>query len=376
MCISNGKVPHEKGAAPTMTDVRKQVELFPDWGGCEGGGMDNTTTKGDKDGVAKEQQQQPMTPNDIYSFWFHQNSMKNTKDTNDDSQQQQTQQQQQQKQQNSTKFHYLSDPFYIDRMLLCWMQGGEAMDNKCKPFSNLVRVVGHYVYGVKMSSSLCASTVAEVEELYRTMESKDLLKDWKNTQRKETLVATVILLDQMARNCFRYTSEAFAYEKAIGTVIDNIAKLANKTKKNNNDDNNNNDDAESNLNIGNLLNNNDDDNSDKNANFHFAECFFIIITLQHTEKLECHYMEAQIAKAMNQKFPQMKKTLKVIKYHSDNHNDVIKMFGRYPHRNNQYNRTTTKEEQEWLNNYEQLPQWVKSQMMNSMPQSKKNTRKK
>jgi len=360
MCISNGKVQHQKGAVSTMTDKKKLIELFPDWVNCGGGGSaENTRMKGDIDGNSK--QQQPMTPNDIYSFWFHQNSIKNAKDTNDESQQQQKKQQ---IQQNGTKLHFLSDPLYLDRMLMCWMQGGEAMDNKCKPFSNLVRVVGKYVYGIELPSSLSNSTVTEVDELYRTMESKDFLKEWKNTHRKETLVATVILLDQLARNCFRYTSEAFAYDKAIEAVLNNIAKLANRSEKNEN--NNDDDDAENNHTIENLLSNNDDNNNNKNTNFQFSECFFISIALQHTEVMKCHNMEAKLVKTMCQKFPQMEKTLKIMKLHEDCHNDVLQMFGRYPHRNNQYNRETTKEEQEWLNNYEELPVWVKSQMMNSM----------
>ena len=40
------------------------------------------------------------------------------------------------------------------------------------------------------------------------------------------------------------------------------------------------------------------------------------------------------------------------------HRQVLEKFGRYPHRNSQYGRKTTREEYFWLHNKDRLPMWA------------------
>jgi hypothetical protein len=43
------------------------------------------------------------------------------------------------------------------------------------------------------------------------------------------------------------------------------------------------------------------------------------------------------------------------------HTQVLEQFGRYPHRNTKLGRPSTVDEQRWLDDTDQLPDWAKSQ---------------
>ena len=46
----------------------------------------------------------------------------------------------------------------------------------------------------------------------------------------------------------------------------------------------------------------------------------------------------------------------------EEHKSVVDRFGRFPHRNHLFGRENTAEEQVWLDDYEALPRWAKSQL--------------
>jgi uncharacterized protein (DUF924 family) len=63
------------------------------------------------------------------------------------------------------------------------------------------------------------------------------------------------------------------------------------------------------------------------------------------------------------RWPANKEFLEKIAYsYADSHYEVLKRFGRYPHRNQLKGREDTPEELEWLGDIENLPAWAKSQL--------------
>jgi len=84
---------------------------------------------------------------------------------------------------------------------------------------------------------------------------------------------------------------------------------------------------------------------------------FCILTLMHSEILEDHEIALKLIDWGRSVSPQMPWAM--TKGFLLDHKAVIDRFGRYPHRNIQKNRESTKEELEWLSRKDELPSWAK-----------------
>jgi uncharacterized protein (DUF924 family) len=206
---------------------------------------------------------------------------------------------------------YLNDVAYINGCINDWFFGGEEMDKNCRHFRELIR-----------------RTASE--------HSKD-----DDTSLSES-IAKVILFDQITRNAFRREDEAFAYEDLVKEILEDIFQVQeNQT-------------AITEESLAEFVN--------KEA-VYFSDCFFVAVACQHQEKTIFHGVDRRLYGHMGTRWPANKEFLEKVAYSAaDSHYEVLKRFGRYPHRNQLKGREDTPEELEWLGDIENLPAWAKSQL--------------
>ena len=128
------------------------------------------------------------------------------------------------------------------------------------------------------------------------------LERWSSS--KTGCLALILLLDQFSRNIFRGTPRAFAGDKEA-------LRLSFKCKRN-----------------GYL----------KNENLHISH--FMLLPMMHSEEISVQDLSLTLFKSLNDK--------KIYDY-ALRHREIIKRFGRFPHRNSILGRKSTAEEIEFLN---------------------------
>lgn len=188
----------------------------------------------------------------------------------------------------------LSTAAVISQLVPLWYMGGEAMDVGCRAFSDVIREL-----------------------------KSDGLEEWASTEGK---LARMLLADQISRNAFRGTPEAFGYDDLALRLSQALVSPA--------------------------------ESADTMA-LPAALLSFVGLPLQHSELLADH--DAGVA--LNAKQQAAYPGLPFFQQSSGfvtSHRDVVVRFGRYPHRNAQCGRETTPEEQAWLDDTENRPPWSKS----------------
>lgn len=145
------------------------------------------------------------------------------------------------------------------------------------------------------------------------MAKKGELQKWKESP-KGTL-AFIILLDQFSRNIYRGTPAAFSQDSiALDTAARGIAKGFDKT-------------------------------------LHPAERVFFYMPYMHSEDIAIQEKSLQLFWGLEEEFkafPKLSPTLSENSKYAEAHHDIIKRFGRYPHRNKILGRKSTDEEFEFL----------------------------
>jgi len=186
---------------------------------------------------------------------------------------------------------------YVESRSPMWWGGGEEIDRKAKAFRQLIVSVG---------------------------ENKHKQNDdaWDTRQ---GFLAAIVLLDQLSRNAFRGEPQAFKYDsRAIDLALEAHRKGL-------------------------------------TSSYCYAELQFATMPLMHSEELEHHELFQQIWEQAKPNFADgMQGFVRYTLEFAKSHMDVIKRFGRYPHRNKLHNRDSTQEEVEWLNS-DEVPGWAKSQ---------------
>ena len=197
-----------------------------------------------------------------------------------------------------------------DDMRELWYNGGPDYDALCQPFRETVRAAGRNEFiKAEKESTLQFSTVDQA-------------------------AAQLILCDQLARNIFRGTPEAFAYEESALTACRDLTDS--------------------------LL-------SPRSPRQLSGEIYppyigFMVTALIHSESLADHERATEILDHCYGNTPEhLASTWDDHKLFAKNHKDVIDRFGRYPHRNKAKGRTNTPEEDAWLTDIDNLPAWAKSQ---------------
>lgn len=147
-------------------------------------------------------------------------------------------------------------------------------------------------------------------------------------------MAQLVLCDQLSRNIFRGSDDAFAYDDVSLGIARNLvdSKITSQT-------------------------------GDLQGEFYPPYATLIVTALMHSEELADHQQSLEVLKWARHS------TQSALDQWWDNqlvfeldHKRVIDQFGRYPHRNAKKGRESTPEEEAWLANVDELPGWAKSQM--------------
>jgi uncharacterized protein (DUF924 family) len=185
-----------------------------------------------------------------------------------------------------------------------WYGGGVEYDALCQPFADAVRKAG----------------------------SKPSGENWPVTC--DTVVARLILCDQLSRNIFRGKQEAFAYEDASLELAESLTEKALRD---------------------------DDTTVLPSGTLYDPYKAFVCTALMHSEKLQHHEdCLAILEHAIESALEPVKGSFEYQKQFALEHKTVIDKFGRYPHRNVLKNRESTPAELVWLQSAD-VPMWAKSQ---------------
>jgi len=173
----------------------------------------------------------------------------------------------------------------------------ERIDGECQKFAELVRA--------------CA---------------RGELKDDPEWETLQGLFAQMILCDQLSRNCFRGTPEAYAYD---GTALQFARRLVERKAY---------------------------------TSYELPQFTFLITPMEHSEEAADHETNIELVKIAQEKFGKDDNTMKQLERAVLEHKAVIDRFGRYPHRNKALGRENTPEETAWLEDVKNLPAWARSQL--------------
>lgn len=218
-----------------------------------------------------------------------------------------------------------------------WYGGGDAYDKLCMSFVPAVRAVG-------------GGTGTAVLEDPET---------WDGTV--DGLMSQILLCDQLARNCFRGTEEAFRYdhvsEKCVKRLLDNFFHIDSEAGE---------------ASWVRREEEGGEDGSTPGRNgaipgeLYSPYVSFLVTPLMHTEDPANMELAAQVLDLSAELFkagcdPAVAAAFEFQRVFLNDHRAVIERFGRFPHRNSKLGRTNTPEEQAWLDDVENLPGWAKSQ---------------
>lgn len=148
--------------------------------------------------------------------------------------------------------------------------------------------------------------------------------DWDTPRGK---LAKIIVLDQMTRCAYRGTKEAFLHDELACRLSLDVV------------------------------------NSGAYEEFSFIEKFWVTISLSHSENIEENALHAELGRCLADGQPadvlEFYKMLQGMGFPHE-HEDCVKRFGRFPHRNKILGRISTPEECEWLSS-DEVPGWARSQ---------------
>lgn len=137
------------------------------------------------------------------------------------------------------------------------------------------------------------------------------LSGWADGPRRR--LSLIILLDQFPRNIFRGTARAFAYdEQALGLTLSGMQSAA-------------------------------------DAALDVVERLFFYMPLQHAESREVQDESVAAYRRLRTEAPrELHAPFEGAARSAENHRAIIEQFGRFPHRNDLFGRTSTPQEIEWL----------------------------
>ena len=208
----------------------------------------------------------------------------------------------------------MNDASYIGGQMNDWFFGGDAMDEKSRAFQSLIR---------SEKARHSASALSE-----------DTHAD---------LMAKVVMFDQIVRNAFRKQDEAFAYEDEVVDILEFLFGVKDEGQTEITDEA-----------LSAFVN---------KEEVTFCDVYFVGVALSHQEKPIFHGVDIRMHTNFTAKrWPENQAIVDQLVEFSQDHYEVLKRFGRYPHRNEQKGREATAEEVEWLNDYDNLPGWAKSQL--------------
>ncbi len=138
------------------------------------------------------------------------------------------------------------------------------------------------------------------------------LDSWKDNP--DDLLALTLLLDQFPRNLHRGTAQAFAYDSRARQCTYKAIE------------------------------------SNWFDHWHPLQGLFVLLPLEHSEAIEDQILCLEMTGKLGEKVgDEWQKMWSGFVDYAQKHLDIIAQFGRFPHRNRVLGRTTTAEEETWLN---------------------------
>ena len=202
-----------------------------------------------------------------------------------------------------------------------WYGGGPEYDKLCQAFRDTVRAAGKNEFP---SSTFFNENKKESTLLLTQVDG---------------IAARMILCDQLSRNIFRGTTEAFSYEepalKACRQLTDVVLPAATSMEG----------------------------NKDRfSGEVYPPYLSFMVTALMHSEAKNDHNHAEELLQIAKEKYSYLNDTWSLQLPFLRDHTAVIDRFGRYPHRNKAKGRGNTPAEETWLADEANLPGWAKSQM--------------
>lgn len=189
----------------------------------------------------------------------------------------------------------------INKMSNLWFGGGPEYNKLCQSFVPVIRKAG----------------------------TKQL--DWIDSV--DSLMAKIVLCDQLSRNAFKGTAEAFAYDEMALEMAKQMTTIALSTES-----------SSSNL----------------SGEVYPSYYAIIILPFMHSESKQIHMDAVKLIEHAKENSPETNDFWDLQLNFELEHKKVIDRFGRFPHRNKAKGRVSTPEELEWLADTENLPGWAKS----------------
>ena len=189
--------------------------------------------------------------------------------------------------------------------------------------------------------SLCFIHFADIVRQLKRGDSQGFAKDgWTTTV--DGVMAVLILSDQISRNAFRGTSEAFSYDQSALIYARQLSNHIFSMY----------DVAESNSKCQVTL----------EGTMYPPYMAVVMMALMHSEDIRDHENALRILQlAIDRSPPSLSVWWDQQEAFELDHKKVIDRFGRYPHRNNLIGRETTEDEARWLADEDNLPGWARSQ---------------
>ena len=208
----------------------------------------------------------------------------------------------------------------IDKMTNLWFFGEKDYDSICTT---------HFAQAVRQDGDGASATTEN--------QDNDM---WTDTV--DGVMARLILCDQISRNAFRGTTEAFAFDGAALECADTLSQHILALKQQENKENN--------------------KQLVLKGTVYPPYISSVVTALMHSEVLQDHENGVEILQYAKETSPPSLSDWWVgQEQFLLDHKHVVERFGRYPHRNKLKGRTSTSEEVAWLEDTENLPGWAKSQ---------------
>ena len=182
-------------------------------------------------------------------------------------------------------------------LLGIWFASGTSLDILCQPFAKVVR-------------ELKADPPTLVGGEWDTLEGK---------------VAKIILADQLSRSCFRGSSEAFSFDPIGRKLVRELVK---------------------------------EDTISATLELPAALLYLLPWALAHSEDVSDLQRACEVIDMAYLAYPNFNLFKGRNKRAVQQHREVLEKFGRYPQRNSDLRRESTKAEKTWLNDKENLPIWA------------------